>query len=89
METIFNLRILKRVLKISINIFLIDRLRNGSIRDLSIFFLQIVNLEKMHIHIYLSSKRDFYLASIPLFLLFSSSRFEKINKCNKVEKILF
>lgn len=45
----------------------------------------------MHIHIYLSSKRDFYLASIPyiLFLLFSSSRFEKINKCNKVEKILF
>lgn len=43
----------------------------------------------MYIHIYLSSKGDFYLASIPLFLLFSSSGFEKINKCNKVEKILF
>lgn len=47
----------------------------------------------MHIHIYLSSKGDFYLASIYfpyiLFLLFSSSRFEKINKCNKIEKILF
>lgn len=71
---------------------MIDRLRNGSIRDLSIFFFcrsLILYLEKMHIHIYLSSKRDFYLASIPLFLLFSSSRFEKINKCNKVEKILF
>lgn len=73
-ETIFNLRILKGVLKISINIFLIDRLRNGSIRDLSIFFFcrsLILYLEKMYIHIYLSSKGDFYLAFIPSFLLFT------------------